>query len=49
MFSGRKFSIHLGNTNITKSLLGSLKNIVGKDKEAIHIFYHSLAYGEKGN
>lgn len=41
--------IHLGNTNITKSLLGSLKNIVGKDKEAIHIFYHSLAYGEKGN
>lgn len=43
--------IHLGNTDITKSLLGSLEDVLGggQYKEAIHIFYHSLAYAEKGN
>ena len=41
--------IHLGNTNITKSLLGSLSDMGYQEKEALHIFYHSLAYAQKGN
>lgn len=41
--------IHLGNTNIAKSLLGSLSEMGFQEKEALHIFYHSLAYAQKGN
>lgn len=39
--------IHLGNTNITKSLLGSLEEIGIQQKSAIHIFFHSLAYAKR--
>lgn len=47
--SSKYESIHLGNTDITKSLLGSLSDIGNTQKEAVHIFYHSLAhYGEPG-
>jgi hypothetical protein len=41
--------IHLGNTNITKSLLGSLDELNIANDTAIHIFFHSLAYAKKGN
>lgn len=42
-------AIHLGNTDITKSLLGSLSAIGNSQKDATHIFYHSLSHaGEPG-
>lgn len=37
-------SIHLGHTDITKTLLSSLQDIGYNQKEALHIFEHSLAY-----
>lgn len=60
-FAGAKFTvknysstsgteiIHLGNTNIAKSLLGTLSDLNYGAGEATHIFYHSLAYANKGN
>lgn len=35
--------IHLGNTNITKSLISSLSSLRYTDKEAVHIYYHAVA------
>lgn len=47
--SSKYEAIHLGNTDITKSLLGSLSDIGNTQKQATHIFYHSLAHaGEAG-
>lgn len=37
-------TIHLGHTDITKTLLSSLSDIGFNQKEALHIFEHSLAY-----
>lgn len=37
-------TIHLGHTDITKTLLSSLTEIGYNQKEALHIFEHSLAY-----
>jgi hypothetical protein len=37
-------TIHLGNTDITKTLLSSLTDIGFTQKDALHIFAHSLAY-----
>lgn len=37
-------TIHLGHTDITKTLLSSLTDIGYNQKEALHIFEHSLAY-----
>ena len=57
-FTGAKFTvknykgnsstetIHLGKTNIMKSLMGSLSELVHNEKEAIHIYYHSLYYAD---
>ena len=42
-------TIHLGNTNIAKSLLGSLDELNIAQDAAIHIFFHSLAYAKRGN
>lgn len=41
--------IHLGNTNISKSIPGALEDILGpsKEKEILHIFFHSLKYANK--
>ena len=36
--------IHLGNTDITKSLIGALSDIRGVQSQAIHIFEHSMAF-----
>lgn len=41
--------IHLGNTDITKTLIGALSDINYGVKEATHIFYHSLHYVESGD
>ena len=58
VFSGARFTvknyssksstevIHLGNTDITKSLIGALSDIRGVTSQAVHIYYHSLAYAE---
>lgn len=57
-FSGAKFTvknyasdtkteiIHLGNTDIKKSLLSTLGELVNTQKEAVHIYYHSLYYAD---
>lgn len=43
--------IHLGNTNIAKSILGTLDDVLGDDKtkESLHIFYHTLYHLKKKN
>lgn len=58
IFKGAKFTvknyssgngyemIHLGNTDISKSLIGSLSNLGYKEKEAVHIYYHAISKAE---